>query len=81
MQVLGVCGGLNDLGIYRAATQLSLFVSFGLQCSIVVLQPHASAIRSGGSVSDLQQLVTLASRIGTMIAIAGAILLIVFNLF
>ena len=79
VQALGLLKGMEDVGIYRTAMQFSILVGFGGQCTIVVLQPHASRIQNGGDLGEFQRTLRFATRLGSAFSITLALVLVVFG--
>lgn len=60
--ILGLFRPDDDVGIYRAVSQLALLIIFGLQAINQVLHPHFARLYAQGDKDRLQRLVTTSAR-------------------
>lgn len=77
--VLGIFFSDMDVGVYRAAAQLSMLVVFGLQAINQVLHPYFASMYVKGDMTGLQRLVTVSSRAITLLALPPVILFLFFG--
>ncbi|QNH04852.1 polysaccharide biosynthesis C-terminal domain-containing protein [Pseudomonas sp. B11D7D] len=61
-----------EVGIYRVAVQLASLVGFGLVAINQMLHPQFSRLYAEGKLKELQALVTLSSRVITIIGVLSA---------
>lgn len=60
--ILGLFRPDDEVGIYRAVSQLALLIIFGLQAINQVLHPHFARLYANGDKDRLQRLVTMSAR-------------------
>ena len=61
--MLGILKPLDQVGVYRVATRLALFASFGLQAVNMVVAPHFASLYAKREMDKLQRLVTRSAQI------------------
>lgn len=67
--ILGLFRSDDEVGIYRAVSQLSLLVVFGLQAINQVLHPYFARLHAQEDKLRLQRLVTISSRLILLLAL------------
>lgn len=68
-----------DLGVYRAVSQLSLLVVFGLYAMNQVLQPYIAGLYEQKEMARLQSMVTTSSRVIFVMALPVVMVFVVFG--
>lgn len=75
--ILGAFASDQEVGVYRAVTQVSMLIIFGFQALNQVFQPHyARAVEN--NKEELQRLVTLSSRLIAATAILPALAILFY---
>lgn len=77
--ILGYVRGDAEVGIYRAAFQVSLLVVFGLQAINTLLHPHFARFHASSDHEKLQRLVTISSRVIVLIAFPPFLIFFFFS--
>ena len=67
--ILGFYRPDDDIGIYRAVSQLALLIIFGLQAINQVLHPHFARLYTNRELDRLQHLVTTSARVVLVLAL------------
>jgi O-antigen/teichoic acid export membrane protein len=78
LYLLGYLGGAGHAGLYHAANQLVGVITIGLVAVNMPLQPKLAAAWARGSKTEAQRLVAETARIGTAVAFAGMLVLLLF---
>jgi O-antigen/teichoic acid export membrane protein len=73
---LGAFGEAGEVGLYRAAMQAALAVSFALVVANTVIAPHVSHLHARGDQAALQAMLSGASRTVFLASLAAAIVLV-----
>jgi O-antigen/teichoic acid export membrane protein len=60
--MVGALAGTTESGIYRAASQIGIMVSFGLNCANMILAPMISDLHTRHQKEQLQRLLKISSR-------------------
>ena len=76
--IVGLFQPDNEIGIYRAVTQLSMFVIFGFQALNQVFQPYYALHSKCEDRAALQRLVTFSSRLIALTALPPLIIIFLF---
>jgi len=74
--MLGMFQDDEQVGIYRAVTQLALLVIFGLQAVNLVIQPYFARMHERGKHEQLQRLATMSARIVLLLALPPVLVMI-----
>jgi len=75
---LGYFVGLEPVGLFQVASQLVSLISMGLVAVNMPLQPKLAAAWAVGNKEEVQRSVAEAARLGIVVAVAGAIVLVPF---
>ncbi len=75
--MLGVFRDSEEVGVYRVVTSVGLFVIFGLQAIVLVMQPHIAKLYAERDIVNLQKIVTISSRVVFVSAILPSVLFVV----
>jgi len=78
LYVLGHLAGAQQAGLYQAANQIVSVVVMGLVAINMPLQPKLAAAWSRGDKREAQELVTEATRLGAVAALASTLVLVPF---
>jgi O-antigen/teichoic acid export membrane protein len=78
LYMLGYLAGAEQAGLFFAANQLVSLIVIGLVAVNMPLQPRVAAAWSRGDKIKVQRLVTEAARLGTGIALVGALAMLFF---
>lgn len=77
--MLGLLTSDAQVGIYKAATVLSLLAAFGLGVVNSVIMPRIARLHASGNRAALQAVLTRATRVIAVFGLAGAVILCVFG--
>ena len=77
--LLGSLASIDNVGLFKVATQGAGLVSFGLVAVNLVLSPYVTRLFQEGKTSELQHLATIGTRMAFGIAFPVALILIVFG--
>lgn len=77
--ILGLFRMADEVGIYRAASQSSMFVLFGLQAIDLVVGPHFARLHKAGDFVRLQQVATLSARVSVIVAMPVSLIFILWG--
>lgn len=75
---VGHLAGAQQAGLYQAAIQLVTLIAIGLVAINMSLQPRLAASWARGDIQHVQQFITETARMGTGIALAGMLVIMVF---
>jgi len=70
-----------DVGIYRVASQIAVFVAFGLQIINSIQGPHIAHLYAKGDMKRLQKMITRSSQLVFALALPTVILIVLFGPF
>jgi O-antigen/teichoic acid export membrane protein len=79
MLILGVFATADQVGIYRAAVQLSALVGVTLMAMNQVVAPRFAALYARGDFSGLQKLATNSARLVLAVAVPLTLIMVVFG--
>lgn len=77
--MLGIYRSTEEVGVYRAASHLSLLIVFGLQAINQVIQPRVAVLYQQGDIQSLQRLVTKSTRLIFGLALAPVVIMVVWG--
>lgn len=78
LYLLGYLGGAEQAGLFQAANQLVGLIVIGLVAVNMPLQPKLAVAWARGDKQYAQRLITETARMGTAIALAGTLVIMVF---
>lgn len=79
--VLGILGADADAGIYKVATQVAVFVSFGFLIMNSIQGPHIAHLYTLGEKQQLQAMLTKGTRLSLVFTLPIVAVLVVFGSF
>lgn len=78
LYLMGYLGSAGQAGLFQAANQLVNLIVFGLVAVNMPLQPKLAAAWARGGKNEAQQLISETARLGTAIALACGLLVLLF---
>jgi len=77
---LGFLSTDTEVGLYKAAAVISVLAAFGLGVINTVIMPQIAKLHAQGDRNELQTLITKATRISTVFALGGGLIIWFFGM-
>lgn len=77
--LLGALASIEDVALFRVATQGAIAVSFGLTVMNLTISPHIARLYKSGDLLELQRLITRSTRFVAFVSIPVFLVFVLFS--
>lgn len=77
--LLGGMSSIENVGLFRVASQGAALLAFGLTAINLVLSPYVARLYNSGDLAELQNLITTITKIACLTAMPGLVVLLLFS--